>query len=179
MGWRGTFRITPAGPWRVRGTPRLAASVSGMKSREEPASGTAGLSALWPTRSGPLGPLLRNCEPLKSRRAPLTPPPPVPDSLELRGLVRSPLASRLESGFLHSPSHSCAPCQGAGLCGKPLGFRVGPDAEKPGYLLPPSRRCRPEARLPAPRGLQSAWAAPACFPGPHQAASPPPRETLN
>ncbi|CAN0405486.1 unnamed protein product [Rangifer tarandus platyrhynchus] len=27
MGWRGTYRIAPAGPSRVRGTPRLAARV--------------------------------------------------------------------------------------------------------------------------------------------------------
>ena len=47
--------------------------------------------------------------------------------------------------------------------------------EKRGYLLLPSRQHLPEARLPAPRGLQSAWAAPACFPGTHQATSPPPR----
>lgn len=86
------------------------------------------------------------------------------------------MASRLESGFLHSPSHSCAQYQGAGLYGvKLLAFRVDPDVEKRGYLLLPSRRHLPEARLPAPRGLQSSWAAQACFPGTPQAASLPPR----
>ena len=54
-----------------------------------------------------------------------------------------------------------------------MGFRVGPDAEKPGIC---SSRAGGTARSPAPSAARPAerLSRSACFPSPHQAASPPP-----